>query len=142
MCVCGLGECLREQVFYMKKKGKMGNTGRSRDRRHGQTVKAVTFFSSGTLTSHLSCLLKRKEEGETMDFSSPLPLHLLFNKLDDKALSTHKVTSSFWNWNNATQSQRGIWPHLLPCDIKHTCMWGCRILIWGGGDIIFTPNLK
>lgn len=46
----------------------MENAGRGRDRRHGQTVKAVTFFSSGTLTSHLSCLLKRKEEGETIDF--------------------------------------------------------------------------
>lgn len=71
----------------------MENAGRSRDRKHGQTVKAVTFFSSGTLTSHLSCLLKRKEEGEAMDFL-PHPLHLLFSKLDDKALCTHKVTFS------------------------------------------------
>lgn len=70
----------------------MENAGRSRDRKHGQTVKAVTFFSSGTLTSHLSCLLKRKEEGEAMDFLPPL--HLLFSKLDDKALCTHKVTFS------------------------------------------------
>lgn len=51
----------------------MENAGRSRDRKHGQTVKAVTFFSSGTLTSHLSCLLKRKEEGEAMDFLPPPP---------------------------------------------------------------------
>lgn len=89
----------------------MENAGRSRDRRHGQTVKAVTFFSSGTLTSHLSCLLKRKEEGEMMDpptTTTTTATHLSFNKLDDKALSTHKVTSSFWNWNNATQSQHGI----------------------------------
>ena len=43
----------------------MENTGRGRDRRHGQTVKAgVILFSGGTLTSHLSRLsVKRKEEG-------------------------------------------------------------------------------
>lgn len=51
----------------LKKKEKMENTGRSRDRSHGQTVKAVTLFSGGTLTSHLSCLsVKRKEEGRRM----------------------------------------------------------------------------
>lgn len=50
-----------------RKKEKKENTGRSRDRSHGQTVKAVTLFSGGTLTSHLSCLsVKRKEEGRRM----------------------------------------------------------------------------
>lgn len=69
----------------------MENTGRSRDRSHGQTVKAVTLFSGGTLTSHLSCLsVKRKEEGRRM--VEGFFFHLLFNKPDDKALSTHKVT--------------------------------------------------
>lgn len=51
-----------------KKKKNWKNAGRSRDRRHGQTVKAVTLFSGGTLTSHLSCLsVKRKEEGRAVE---------------------------------------------------------------------------
>ena len=72
----------------------MENTGRGRDRRHGQTVKAgVILFSGGTLTSHLSRLsVKRKEEGrrtvEGFFFFFPSLV-----KPDDKALSAHKVTS-------------------------------------------------
>lgn len=70
----------------------MENTGRGRDRRHGQTVKAgVMLFSGGTLTSHLSRLtVKRNEGGRRMVEGF---FHLLSDKPDDKALSTWQVTS-------------------------------------------------
>lgn len=82
----------------------MENTGRGRDRRHGQTVKAgVILFSGGTLTSHLSCLtVKRKKDRRRM--VDVFFLDLLLDKPDDQALSTHKVTSPLWIWSNSTQS--------------------------------------
>lgn len=93
--VCGFrwGVSARRQVKGKKKERKMKNTGRGRDRRHGQTVKAgVILFSGGTLTSHLSRLtVKRKEEGRRT--VEGFFFHLLSDKPDDKALSTHKVTS-------------------------------------------------
>lgn len=85
VCVC----VLRWEVSERKKERKMENTGRGRDRRHGQTAKAgVILFSGGTLTSHLSRLtVKRKEAGErTVEGVFFYPLS---DKPDDKALSTH-----------------------------------------------------
>lgn len=94
----------------------MENPGRSRDRRHGQTVKArVILFSGGTLTGHLSRLtVKRKEEGREgqwrLFFFFLFFPYLLLDKPDDKALSAHEVTSPLWNWNNSIQSQnKGPW---------------------------------
>lgn len=66
----------------MEKEIKSENTGRGRDGRHEQTVKAgIILFSSGTLTSHLSRLtLARKEVEIVAHFS-----HVLSDKPDDKA---------------------------------------------------------
>ena len=65
VCVCRSGVSARAKKKKKKQERKMENPGRSRDRRHGQTVKArVILFSGGTLTGHLSRLtVKRKEEG-------------------------------------------------------------------------------
>ncbi len=71
----------------------MENTGRGRDRRHGQTVKTgVILFSGGTLTSHLSrpTMKKQIERKRTV---KGFFFHPLLDKRDDKALYTHKVTS-------------------------------------------------
>lgn len=64
MCVClsVWGECLREQV---KKEGRKNGKYWQKSRQEAWTdSKAVTLFSGGTLTSHLSCLSLKRKEGK------------------------------------------------------------------------------
>lgn len=73
MCVCGRRRGGRLQEMTKNRE----NTGRERDRRHGQTEEARVIFSGGTLTSHLSCLTEKKKERSRVkedggDFFSPI----------------------------------------------------------------------
>lgn len=94
MSVCVWGVCLREQVKKRKrKKKKRKYRQKSRQEAWTDSKGCYIILCWDADWPFIMCQSeKKRREGWGSTPPHP-PTHLLFNKPDDKALSTHKVTS-------------------------------------------------